>query len=36
MLSRWRDRKVGLRNFAARWLRFNDSQAQLLIARKNS
>lgn len=36
MLSRWRDRKVGLRNFAARWLGFNDSQAQLLIARKNT
>ena len=35
-LSRWRDRKVGLRNFLAKWLGFNDSPAQLLIARKTA
>jgi SAM-dependent methyltransferase len=34
VLSRWRDRKVPVRNFAAKWLGFNDSLAQLLIARK--
>jgi hypothetical protein len=33
-LSRWRDSKIGLRNFLAKWLGFNDSPAQLLIARK--
>jgi len=36
VLSVWRDRKIGLRNFAARWLGFNDSPAQLLIARKTA
>jgi hypothetical protein len=36
VLSVWRDRKIGLRNFAARWLGFNDSPAQLLIARKQA
>jgi SAM-dependent methyltransferase len=34
VLSAWRDSKLGLRNFAAKWLGFNDSLAQLLIARK--
>ena len=36
VISRWRDRKVALRNLAARWLGFNDSPAQLLIARKTA
>jgi len=33
-LSVWRDSKIGPRNFLAKWLGFNDSPAQLLIARK--
>jgi hypothetical protein len=36
MLSRWRDRKLAARNLAAKWLGFNDSLAQLLIARKTA
>jgi len=34
VLSRWRDRKIPMRNLAAKWLGFHDSPAQLLIARK--
>ena len=36
VLSRWRDRKLAARNLAAKWLGFNDSLAQLLIARKTA
>ena len=33
-LSEWRDRKIPVRNFFARWLGFNDAPAMVIIARK--
>jgi 2-polyprenyl-3-methyl-5-hydroxy-6-metoxy-1,4-benzoquinol methylase len=35
-LSPWRDAKLPLRNFAARWLGFNDGPAMMLVAEKTA